>query len=234
METMSLGQQTHPGRAPTAYPPAPWRLRGWGFATCGLVEVTAARRFVPPEATVVPVWPGNMIGGVYFASYEEGSALVYHELIISAALVWICGRLCFWMPRLYVDSAESLAAGHAIWGVPKELATFSVARDGTERVVTVRQAGELVCRLRAGRVGRTVPGLLPLPAVGVGAGDLRFFTGRLAGRVARLRVGVEIPATSPFAPLRLDRPWLGLAHERLHLLVPAPRIVPRPPSGARR
>ncbi len=55
------------------YPPAPWRLRGWGAATAHAVDIARVRRVIPKGVHIVPVWPGKTLGGIAFLSYERGS-----------------------------------------------------------------------------------------------------------------------------------------------------------------
>jgi acetoacetate decarboxylase len=214
----------------TPYPAAPWRLRGWAAMTLQPVGLSAARRLAPPGLRPVPVWPGKALGGLYVASYETGSTLVYHELVVVAAFAAANGRVGAWIPLIYVDDAHSLAGGHAIWSLPKELARFTIAdRDG-RRSVRVARGGELLCEIgfRARGPALRCPLPIPLPGFGNEGGDARFFMGRLHGPVALARVDVAIPPDSALAPYGLDRPRVGFTFARLSLNVPAPRPARRP------
>jgi hypothetical protein len=175
----------------------------------------------------VSVWPGKTLGSVYFASYEEGSTLVYHEIVIAAGLIWAGNRLGFALPRLYVDSPASYAGGHAIWGAPKELAEFTVDRSAAETIVGVRQEGREIVSLRFGAAGRVVPGWVPLPSFGVRGSELMYFIGRIRAGVAMVRAHVSLPDDSPFLPLHLDGSSRAVAYPDLDLLVPAARGVGR-------
>lgn len=209
------------------YPPAPWRLRGFGFQTLRIIDVSTARAFVPPGSTIVPVWPGKTLGSIYFASYEQGSSLVYHEIVIAAGLVWHGARLGFALPGLYVDSPQSLAGGREIWGAPKELADFTVKRSSGETSVEVRQGGRDVMSLRFRPMRGTVPAWVPLPSYGIRGNDLLFFTGRVRGRMTVASSDVSFAADSPFRRLRLGGSAFGIAYPTLDLLVPAPSVVGR-------
>ena len=205
-----------------SYPPAPWTLRGWGVATVQPVDIAAARRVAPPGAHVVPVWPGKTLGGLLFLGYGSGSTLQYNELNIVAGLVRFGGRLAFWLPRLYVDSAASLAGGRAIWGAPKALAGFTFATEKTHTTVEVAIDAGTFCRLRFRAHARGLPLTVPLPAVGLRDRTLVAFTGKLTSRFAPVRVDVTMAAAAEFAGLQLDRPLLGLRCDALRLVVPAP------------
>jgi acetoacetate decarboxylase len=208
------------------YPPAPWRLQGWGIATVGLVNSAAAAAFVPAGAQLITVVPGKTIGGLFFLSYEHGS-LAYRELNVIAGLIRVGTRFAFLLPRLYVDSAASLAGGRAIWAVPKEFATFEIDAAAGATSIDVRQSAQSICRLRCTvpRAGLRLP--IPLPSFGVRDDAFLFFTGKLSTRLSLARAVVELPRDSEFTALGLDRPRIALRCDSLTLVVPAPRAVPR-------
>jgi acetoacetate decarboxylase len=215
------------GPTNTSYPAGPWQLRGWGVATVQAVDVRAARRFVPPGSTIVAIAPGRTLGGLLFVSYEFGSTLVYRELSFVAALVRVGGRIAFHLPRLYVDSAASLAGGRAIWGVPKEMANFEVATSDGKRTIVVRSGGGDVCRLQVAVARGGLRLAVPMPTIGTRAESFLFFTGRLSARFGFVRVAVELPQDGPFAALALDRPLLAVSLNDFDLKVPLPIAVPR-------
>ena len=208
------------------YPPAPWRLGGWGVATVGLVDSAAARASVPNGATVVSVVPGKTLGGLVFLSYERGP-LTYRELNVVAGLVRIGSRVAFWLPKLYVDSDASLAGGRDIWGVPKELARFDVEHEIGATCVTVRQGADEICRLRSSVAASGVRFPLPMPAFGIRGNDFLFFTGHLDARLSLVRATVTLPRDGEFARLGLDKPRLAMRLDNLTLVVPVPNAVPR-------
>lgn len=209
-----------------AYPPPPWQLGGWGVATVGFVDGSAARASAPDGAHVVCVLPGKTLGGLVFLSYERGP-LTYHELNVVAGLVRVGTRLAFWLPRLYVDSEASLAGGREIWGVPKELAAFDIVHEIGATTITVRSGADEVCRLRSSVSASGLRLPLPMPAFGVRDGDFLFFTGRLDARVSVVRASVTMPRDGEFAGLGLDRPRLAFRTDNLTLAVPAPQVIRR-------
>jgi hypothetical protein len=210
----------------TKYPPAPWQLGGWGIATIGFVDAAAVRATVPRGVRVVSLARGKTLGGLFFLSYDRGS-LAYRELNVAAALVRVGSRLAFWLPRLYVDSAASLAGGKDIWAVPKERARFDVVHDIGVTTIDVRQGKRDLCRIRCSVPARSprVPFPLPMPAFGVREDEFLFFTGSLETNVAAIRA--EVSLHGEFADLGLDKPRFALRFENLILTVPAPKHVPR-------
>src|ERR1700752_1700139 len=104
------------------FPSAPWRLEGAAIVTMRTVAIDTARAFVPKGLRIVPVLPGRTLAVMAVAGYGPGSALEYHELVVSPALTFARGKIGFWLSHIYVDSEASLWAGRQIWGLPKELA----------------------------------------------------------------------------------------------------------------
>lgn len=216
-----------PASAKALYPSAPWRLRGWGVATVQLIDVKAARQFVPSDCRVVPVAPGRTLGGLLFVSYEFGSTLVYRELAIVAALVRAGRRCAFYLARLYVDSAASLAGGREIWGVPKDLASFDVTGFGAHRTIVVRRDRRDVCRWQISRAHTKLRLSIALPALGTRADRFIFFTASMRARLGLIDVGVDLPHLSEFKALSLDRPLFAVSLEDFDVCVPRPTAVVR-------
>ncbi|MGN6781476.1 MAG: acetoacetate decarboxylase family protein [Marmoricola sp.] len=112
-----------PGTTPT-YPPEPWDLSGsgqitvWGVAASDLPALPSGVR----PATLA----GRAVACTAFVDYGEGSMLAYHELL--AAVVVREGRgLALCITDIWVDSPASRAGGRELWGIPKELADFSMS-----------------------------------------------------------------------------------------------------------
>jgi hypothetical protein len=206
-----------------SYPAAPWNLRGWAAMTLQPVDLATARAHAAPGLRVVRLLPRAALGGLYVASYEAGSTLVYHELMVISAIVRRGVRVGARIPCIYVDEQRSLTGGRVIWGLRKEFAHFGVVRQGRRRTIVVTQGELSLCRLEIEELAPSIRVPLPLPAFGHDEHDPLFFVGRLRSRVGRARIHVTIPADSPLAPFGLDRPRLGLTFTGLDLTVGAPR-----------
>jgi acetoacetate decarboxylase len=189
-----------PGRLrPRPYPPAPWRLVGDpAVLAVSTLDAAAARRHAPGDLALYGLG-GRTLGGLLAARYRPASTLAYSELAVVLGLArggWCVGPL-------YVDDAASLRGGRELFGVPKELATFTWQPDSVE----VQRDGQLIVRL-----AWSAPRLrLPLPVLATVVGAARSF--RVAGllRAMPVRVHVDVPEASPLAPLRLTRPPIALA-----------------------
>jgi acetoacetate decarboxylase len=186
-------------RWPRSYPPPPWRLVGKPTVlTVATIDAEAARRHVAGDIALYSL-RGRTLGGLLAARYGPPSTLAYSELAV--VLGRARGGWC--VGQLYVDDAASLRGGRELFGVPKELATFTWQPDGVE----VERDGQPIVRLEwsSPRLG------VPLPALATVVGAARSF--RVAGllRAMPVHVRVHVPDTSPLAPLRLTRPPIALA-----------------------
>jgi hypothetical protein len=212
----------------SAYPAAPWDLRGRVAVVPVPVRASAARAAgLPSGARLLTAGPWTL-GGLLLADYDETATLRYRELIVFSGLATAGGRPAFVVSHIYVDLDASLAGGRAIWGLPKELARFE-ARGGriAMRAADGRGLATIALRRRA-RSAR-----LPLWAgvIGTlgGVAARTATTGSLRGSQATAHV--EVPAESPFAALGLDGRHVALAGDRLALPFPPPH---EPNPGAMR
>ncbi|EID52474.1 acetoacetate decarboxylase family protein [Saccharomonospora xinjiangensis] len=111
----------------TAYPGEPWRLAGEAYVSVWAVPLGALPRVsdvvtphtVGGRAVVVTAW----------IDYTPPGQLSYHELLAVVAVRH--GRSpAGSITEIWVDSETSLRGGRALWGIPKELATFHLDRTG--------------------------------------------------------------------------------------------------------
>ena len=193
------------------HPPAPWRLGGPAIVIPALVPVEAARRFVPPDAQVLPVAPGLTAGGLIAVTYESGSTLTYSELIVSAALVRAGRSVGGWISHIWVDSERSVNGGRSIWKLPKELASFR--HEPAARRFSASAGGTTLVRIAAAAPTLRPPVAVPavVPMVSGTSGSHWFTLGWSALRASPARVRVEIPPESPVAALGLRPASVGLA-----------------------
>ena len=212
------------------YPTAPWTLQGYALQTLQLIDIEQVRPLIPPAFEIVSVLPGKTVAGVYLSYYGSGSVLEYSELIVNAAILRYGGKIGGWVSHIYVDSADSVAGGREIWGLPKELAEFtwekgSRAVSGYENSVIVRQGERTLCRLSYNQ-----PSLgLPLPFTGdvfsTLSASILLFKGELKGRLGLVGSQLQVPSESPFASLGLERPWLTIYCDEMRFVAGAPEVV---------
>jgi len=105
----------------TDYPPEPWHLAGTACVSMWRVPVAD----LPPLPEDAEPLALNKTAAVFTAwiDYQPPGQLSYHELL---ACVAVRGRgLAASITDIWVDSEISRAGGRELWGIPKELATFS-------------------------------------------------------------------------------------------------------------
>ncbi|MFC0542464.1 acetoacetate decarboxylase family protein [Kutzneria chonburiensis] len=155
----------------------------------------------------LPVGGPRMVLAV--VRYREGT-LSYNEVFVGS-VVRRGFRVGLWVHGIWVDSVESLWGGREIWGLPKELATFTWRNRG---LTMTAQDGRLDVRFSGSpRWSARVP--FVAPAFGLGS---RFFYGIGHGRLrlARLEVSADLPCLRTSA--EVPALWLN----DFHLVVRAP------------
>ncbi|MGW1540098.1 acetoacetate decarboxylase family protein [Streptomyces sp. NPDC002309] len=141
----------------TSYPAEPWHLAGQMYLSLWLVPRTELPAVAPGTRPVVIA--GRGLVGAAWVVYENDSVLRYNELL-RAVLVRAEARPRVCVTDIWVDSDASMAGGRALWGIPKEMATFEVLRaDGVSFAAKTEQ-GVLAtgCHTERGRL----PGRWPL------------------------------------------------------------------------
>ena len=212
-----------------AFPPPPWRLRGYGLQTTHLVDIKRLGSLVPRELKIVSVLPGRTLATVYLASYGPGSALEYNELIVAPALTRYSGRWGFWISHIYVDDVDSMAGGRENWGLPKELAEFSW--DGERKRVVVRQGDRSLCTLEYGRRLWTWRGRVIAPVFTKLESNLLFFKGDVRARFGVASGSLDVAADSPFKMIGLGRGWLTYHYGEMNFIAKAPEVVGKKASS---
>ncbi len=200
---------------PAAYPPAPWRSRGTMWA--GLLNV---QRPLPVPAGFSPLLDPRRLA-VLLIRYREGT-LCYDEFVTGTP-VRRGFRTGLWVQSIWVDNPASLWGGRRIWGVPKEMATFSWTDDGV-RLTGIR--GTIAALTLRSRSRWSLP--MPLLAAGFGLLDdrVQYFLGRLWGGVAPATMHItswseELPALSARTT------WPGIRVDRFRMTVGKPRCLSR-------
>lgn len=212
------------------YPNAPWTLQGFALQTLQLLDVERVRPFIPPEFKLLCVLPGKTVGGVYCSHYGSGSVLEYSELIVAAGLVSYSGQIGGWISHIYVDSADSVAGGRNIWGLPKELAEFTWETNNDQtsdyrNSLIIRQKERTLCNLSYNipKFGLQLP--LSADAFSTQLASILLFKTKFESRVSPVAAQLQVPPSSPFAKLSLESPWLTLYWNQLRVVVGAPKIM---------
>ncbi|MFM7425804.1 MAG: acetoacetate decarboxylase family protein [Elainella sp.] len=202
------------------YPPPPWTLKGHSLQSLHLLDIEQVRASVPAELQILSPWPGKTLGGLFVAAYQQGSTLVYSELIGVSALVYAQGKLGAWISHIYVDNPDSVAGGREIWGLPKQLAQFTWNADRT--AVQVSQDGQRLCSLTRQNSLLGLPLVLIAPVLTKIDERIALFTGQVRAKLHLTDLNLEIPPESPLTPLQLNRPLLSFYADPLTLVANPP------------
>jgi acetoacetate decarboxylase len=179
---------------------------------------------------VISVAPGKTLAALWIAAYERGSTLEYRELIVGCGLTRFGARLGLWISHIFVDEPRSLLAGREVWGLPKELASFtgSPARGGE---LLVHREGQLLCEVRWQVPRWHVPVPLYVPALTRVQDVLCTFGGRGATRLAACGGRLQVPQSSPLRGLVPEGRTTLYHHSAARLTVEAPRPLERAPAS---
>ncbi len=197
-----------PETSATHYPPAPWVLRGQ--ANFHVLAVHSGS-LPPVPAGFTPLRIGGFgLVVVGWVDYQGGSILRYGELLAAVAGRW-AGGVSATVTHMWVDSPASRAGGRALWGYPKQLASFELAINpsGTARA----------CDPDGAELARgTFAALITSPGrISVRGGTVQPLDGRLAAvravfrsRPALGRGAISAPPESPLAFVNDARTLLRL------------------------
>jgi hypothetical protein len=208
-----------------SYPAPPWTIQGYGFFNLHLLDVERVRSFIPSQFQIISTIPGKTIGGVYIASYQAGSSLLYNELIVVSGLVAYTNHIGAWISHIYVDNPDSVAGGREIWGLPKELAQF-VWNRSEKPSVKVTQGAIALCEMSCQWQGLSLP-LPPLTAPVLTTLETipAQFQAKSQLQLQLIGVTLDVPSTSPFAALNLGQGWLSFYSDRLSVTVDPPTKI---------
>lgn len=136
----------------TAYPSPPWHTHGRAWAQPYLVDT---RTFALPDGFAPVTLAGRAIGLLALIEYVAPSPLTYGELTWMPCMVRAAGKRGYFVDKMYVDSAPSLAAGRTEWALPKQLARFTITDAGA--TVETEDGARLVLGARRRGPGLGVP-----------------------------------------------------------------------------
>jgi len=146
-----------------AYPPEPWTLVG---------RMDLSTFLVPTEDLPTATWPdgwhplalgGRTPVGAAWVDYAPGGVLNYHELLVAVA-GRVGARVRPHIVAIWVDSPASRDGGRELWGIPKDLASFTGLAEG--RPTMTPEGTEHSARPAASAVLRRGPRLPGRPRVG--------------------------------------------------------------------
>lgn len=193
--------------------PPPWALHGDGH---GLL-----------------VWmPGGGAALMLFVRYADSDVGPYDELLwLDAWGLLVGGARRHTVSRIYVSTEASVFNGRVNWGLPKELASFSVTSLGalSERVAVTSSLGH-VASFSYRSSARSVPvdgGLLPArwrTLVQVADGRKFEMAPRARGRLRRARFSELAMSPGLFPDVNRGRVLAGFSLTGFEMMFPVPEI----------
>jgi Acetoacetate decarboxylase (ADC) len=130
--------------------PPPWTLHGGGLVMVAHFPESFVRQhgfLAHYQQTTYRGW----VGAVMLVDYHTSGVGPYRELLFIPGLFSLANRTTFSISKIYVSTHDSIHNGIENWGIPKELADFSITThpDGSKTYL-VSQAGEPFFQVRVG------------------------------------------------------------------------------------
>lgn len=118
---------------PRYFSPPPWLLTGDGIVLLYHFSESFLQRYNFMAGYQKQAYKG-WLGAIMLATYKTSGVGPYHELLFIPGLIGVNGKLAFSIAKIYVSTFDSAWNGRENWGIPKEVADFSVATyaDGTK------------------------------------------------------------------------------------------------------
>lgn len=111
---------------PTLIAPAPWKLQGKGY----ILLYQFAKEFVEKQGFLADFHQKydfkGIIGAVMLVDYHSSPVGAYQEILFIPGMFRFGKATAFNISKIYVSTYESVYNGIENWGIPKELANFSL------------------------------------------------------------------------------------------------------------
>lgn len=195
-----------------------------------LIDRALARSLIPAQLPVISVSPGKTLGALWIATYGRGSTLEYRELIVACGLTRHGSHLGLWISHIFVDEPRALAGGREVWGLPKELASFTGDPAGGGELL-VHHGTQLLCEVHWQVPRWHVPVPIYAPALTRVQDLVCGFDGRGATRLAACAGRVQVPQSSPLRGLVPEGRATLYHHSAVRVTVQAPRPLERAPAS---
>lgn len=208
--------------------PAPWYLDGSGY----IVIYRFPRQF-SEKGFFQPLFETNdahtSYGALMLVNYDRSTAGPYKELLFTPGKFKVGNSKYHSITKIYVSSRESVENGRRNWGIPKELADFSIKklRERKEKIV-VHNGKERILEIvfQNGMIPFPMSTkLLPLPLVH-SLEDTIFFTQFQGNGICSLSKILSMKTNPLFFPDIADvKPLICVGVKRFSLEFPKARII---------
>ncbi|MDQ4142091.1 MAG: acetoacetate decarboxylase family protein [Bacteroidota bacterium] len=142
---------------PDLVAPAPWTLTGDGLVFLYAIPKTVNQQFGFLEEYQKQTYWG-WVGAVMLMNYSNSPVGPYQELLFIPGVLKVNGKFTFTVSKIYVSTLASAWNGRENWGIPKELADFSLQmnEDGT-LAYEVKKEGKIFFTACAKPFGMRLP-----------------------------------------------------------------------------
>ncbi|MBT2543062.1 acetoacetate decarboxylase family protein [Streptomyces sp. ISL-44] len=121
---MTSPDPRHPAGQSTPFPPEPWHLNGDMYASLWRIRPQGLPRWPLPAETRPLIILGHCTLLTFWVDYRAPGTLAYREFLVALA-VRHRRRTAATAVAAWVDDEQSLAGGHRLWGIPKQLGHFT-------------------------------------------------------------------------------------------------------------
>jgi hypothetical protein len=176
-------------------------------------------------------------GVVMLVDYRRSPVGPYRELLyIPGTFAFGDGRSHASISKIFVSSLASVTSGRSNWGIPKELAEFSVDHTSdNEETITVSQSSQVIARFTLSSQGPKFPlstVIMPkfLRTLGQSLDDVTYiFTPSGSGWAQHATVIDGDSDPEFFPPLAMGKVLMAVKIQNFALQFPQPKILPSTP-----
>lgn len=124
--------------------PAPWHLEGTGY----IMSYKFPKQFILERGFLAKRFSNGFygkVGYVILADYQSSPVGPYRELLFIPGKVRYQRRKAYTISKIFVSTAASAENGRNNWGIPKELAEFSMTPVGKDlETIKVTKDGAVI------------------------------------------------------------------------------------------
>lgn len=115
--------------------PPPWKLKGNGYIFLYHFPKSFVEKFGFLSDYQANKFNGDFVGTVMLVDYETSAVGPYHELLFVPGRLNFDKKKVFSISKIYVSSQDSVENGISNWGIPKELADFTITKPKAKETI---------------------------------------------------------------------------------------------------
>lgn len=206
--------------------PPPWKLTGRGYIFIYKFSKDFINKFSFLSTEDLKRFKGGF-GSMMIVDYKSSNAGPYNELLFIPGLVEYHKKRRFTISKIYVSTQISVDSGRENWGIPKELAHFSIeAGDNSKEIIRIGKDNQIFFEVEVSHHKLKFPittNLLPIKLHQYYNNKL-FITKFKGKGMARFSKILSVNVISDFFP-PIKKPMIGLYVDPFELEFPVPKII---------